>query len=391
MLLTALQIALLLTSLTALLYYLWCSLCTYRFFARPSLPLPEHPQPVSVLVPVCGLEDNAEANWSALCQQDYGADYEVLFGVRETTDAAVPILKQLVSQFPGRARLMFCEEIRGINYKTSSTSQLLEACRYDWVVFADSDVRVLPHYLATVTAPLADPQVGVVTCAYVSRTPRDLGAAIASLGRCIDFIPSVLVARQLYGGLRFALGATIASRKSLLNSLPEFKTLVNRAGDDYHVGRIVATAGYQVELSQYLVDIDIIHEPLRQTFQRELRWSRVIFRNRGNQYYGLVFTYGTFYSLLLMLVTAAHPWAIALFLLTLTVRLLQVLISLGSLNCWGLLPWLWTLPLREGMSVLIWLLGVSGKQIRWRGRQLEVKPGGFISESAGPEGVIGVN
>ena len=38
--------------------------------------------------------------------------------------------------------------------------------RYDYLVIADSDVRVTRDYLARVVAPLLDPSVGIITCCY---------------------------------------------------------------------------------------------------------------------------------------------------------------------------------------------------------------------------------
>jgi ceramide glucosyltransferase len=389
--LLALQLLLLLLVSSALFFYLWSTLCTWEFFrgnlfanpsqpaSRPPLPTP----PASILVPVCGVEEDAQQTWQALCEQDYG-DYEVLFGVKDPHDPAIPILKALESQFPGRARYVPCPETRGVNFKVSNLMQLREVAQHELIVFADSDIQVGADYLKTVLAPLVNPQhqppISLVTCAYVSRHPQTLGAALASLGRCVDFIPSVLVARRMDGGLGFALGATVATRQSVLNQLPDLHTLANRIGDDYHIGNMTARAGYRVELSEYVVEINLGNETLKQVYARELRWSRTIRNNRGSQYLGLGVVYGTIYSLLLVLISGAQPWAVGLCVATYLVRLWQVWVALTSLHCRSLLPWLWALPLRDSMSFVIWFLGVTGNKVRWRGRSLRVSPGGFIQE-----------
>jgi ceramide glucosyltransferase len=384
MLLTLQWLLILLTS-SAIFFYLWSAYCTWQFFHSTSVPPSPSTDslplaPAVLLVPVCGIEANAHKIWQALCEQDY-PEYEVLFGVRDPADPAIPILQDLEATFPGRAKFVLCPEIRGVNLKINTLMQLLEMTRHELVVFVDSDVQVGPDYLKTVTAPLANPQTGLVTCAYICKYAKTLGAALASLGRAIDFIPSVLVARRMDDGLQFAMGATIATRRSVLNALPDYPTLVNRIGDDYHIGNMVARAGYRVELSEYVVEIDISTETVQQTYARELRWSRTIRCNRGPQYLGLGLVYGSVYSLLLVFAAGLAPWAITLCLLTYIARSLQVVVALECLQCQPLAPWVWSVPLRDGMSWLIWFLGVTGNQVSWRGRSLKVSPGGFIQEN----------
>ncbi len=180
-------------------------------FQPPCLPA------VSILVPVCGVDAGAWENWSSLCTQYYPS-YEVLFGVTDPDDPCIPMVKKLVTAFPDRVRLYSGLKPRGINYKDSNLSYLLEKAQHEVIIFADSDIRVHTDYIQTVTAPLADRQVGLVTCAFIGYNPKALGAAIASTGRCFDFIPSLLIARVLDGGLRCAVGATIATRKSTLTN-----------------------------------------------------------------------------------------------------------------------------------------------------------------------------
>jgi len=61
-------------------------------------------QSVSVLIPVCGVDEGAWDNWHSFCLQDY-EHYEVLFGVMHPYDPAVPLLEQLVAINPSRTKL----------------------------------------------------------------------------------------------------------------------------------------------------------------------------------------------------------------------------------------------------------------------------------------------
>ncbi len=361
----------------SILFYIACAVSTWHFFRQPRALSSLVGEPVSILIPVCGLDAGAWENWTSFCQQEY-CDYEVLFGVVDPEDLAVPMLQQIASTFGDRVRLFIGLPPRGINLKDSTLTYLLEAARFDTIIFADSDIRVKPDYIRTVTAPLAQEQTGVVTCVYLGYHPRSLGAALASLGRCFDFIPSLLLGQLLDGGLRYAVGVTIATRRLTLKDYGGLH--LNRIGSDYNLGKRAARAGYRVELCQEVLESDTGHEGLLQLLRRELRWARTIRFNRGFQYYTMIFCYGTVYCLPLLWVSGAASWAIALTVVTLAARCLQTLVCVASMHCPGLLPWFWTLPLRDSLSFVIWVLGAFGSQVYWRGRRLQIIEDGILKE-----------
>lgn len=374
---TILEILLLILISGSIVFYLACALCTRQFFTSTQ-EMTDTPTPaVSVMVPVCGLDAGAWENWSSLCTQNY-PEYEVLFGVTEPQDAAVEVLSKLVGNYPNQARLFTGLKPRGINYKDSNLSYLLEASQHEVIIFADSDIRVHPDYIRTVTAPLANPDVGMVTCAFIGYNPQSLGAAVASFGRSFDFIPSLLIARIIDGGLRCAVGTTIATRKTTLANYGGLH--LNRIGSDYNLGKRAAQAGYRVELSRYVLESDTGDESLGEVFERELRWARTIRYNRGPQYYTMVFCYGTVYCLPLLVLSGFASWAIALSLATWLIRYVQVFVSIFTLRCPQLLRWLWALPLRDLLSLVVWAMGAFGQNVYWRGRRLRVMGDGLITQ-----------
>ncbi len=373
-----LEVLLLIFIAGSTVFYLASAWFTYQFFAAPLQLQPfENYPPISLLVPACGLDAGAWENWLSLCQQNY-PDYEVLFGIVDPQDPAVPVVKDLVAKFPDRVRLYTGLQPLGINHKDSSLSYLLAEAKHELIVFVDSDIRVMPEYLQIVTAPLADPEVGMVTCAYIGYEPKFFGAALASLGRCCDFIPGILIARAMDKGVRLAIGVTIATRKS---TLADFGGLhFSRIGSDYNLGKRAAQAGYRVVLSHYVLNSDTGNEPIGQLFQRELRWARSIRFNRGAQYYTMAFCYGAAYYLPLLLLSGFADWAIAVCLINLAIRYTQALIVIKSINCPGLLRWLWTLPLRDLLSFAIWAIGGFGQRVYWRGRYLRIDQDGILTE-----------
>ena len=384
--LVALQIVLLLLIAGSVGFYAWCAIAVCRFFATPMPETSTNDKPVSVMIPVCGVDEYAIENWSSFCQQDY-ENYEVLFGVMDRQDPAVPILTELVEKFPGRAKLLFCEEVSGVNYQVSNLIHLHKAAQHEVVVIADSDIRVKSNYLCTVTAPLADPSVGVVTCGYLAHDPQFLVAALASMGRCIDFIPSMLVARTMDGGMKCAFGPTMATRKSVLKEIGGLESLVNRIASDFQIGSRAAAAGYQVELSQYVLESDTGRESFLSLFRRELRWSRSSRYLRGSLYYGLAFTHGSVYCIPLLLLSGFQNWAVIVSSIAIAVRLTQALVAIYSMGCPKLALWLWALPIRDVTSFLVFVGGAFGQTVYWRGRRLQLGVGGLLTHLNEESGV----
>src|SRR5690349_20202695 len=112
--LIALEVLLGTVVLASAVFYACCAFVIHRHFGRrpdtDSGPL----LPASILIPVCGLEDGAVEKWSSFCEQDH-PEYEVLFGVRDPDDAAVPLLHELERRFPDRVRVVIRPEVLGPN------------------------------------------------------------------------------------------------------------------------------------------------------------------------------------------------------------------------------------------------------------------------------------
>ena len=371
------------------LFYIACIWVTLDFFKpwqRKKLIPTDDPAvvaaSVSLMVPICGLDDRAARNWEAFCQQTNCGTYEVLFGIADPQDPAIPILQAIQAAYPDRVRLFINLPPHGTNYKDSTLSYLLEAAHHDWLIFADSDISVTPHYISQVISPLVHHQTDVITCAFIARKPRTLSSAIASLNRCCDFIPSALIARKLDGGLRFAIGMTIALHRDTLKRAGGLH--LDRIGSDYNLGKRCAKSGANIEILSSILESDIGNENLHQLYMRELRWSRTIRFNRGNIYHTMLFCFGSVYSLILLLVSFGYPeiplWMKQVSFGLVLLRYLQATIACWSMDSRSLTVWFLWIPLRDFISFLTWLIGSWGNLILWRGRHLKIKGDGIIVE-----------
>jgi len=241
------------------IYYLVCIWSAGKFLrerkaeegARPPSALP----PISILKPLKGTDPEIYESFRSHCLLDY-PEYEIIFGVSDANDRAVESVKALQREFPNRRiQLVVSKEILGANVKVSNLAQMLTEARYGLLIVNDSDIRVEPDYLHSVTAALSDPQVGMVTCLYRGVAGPTLGSRIEALGISTDFCPSVLAARQLEGGIQFGLGSTLAFRRAELEKIGGFISFVDYLADDYELGKRIAGLGLTVKLSEVVVGI----------------------------------------------------------------------------------------------------------------------------------------
>jgi ceramide glucosyltransferase len=384
--LTVLQVVSVVGSLAALAYYLVC-LWSARAFLRDireqeaaQASLGFHLPPISILKPLKGVDPEIYESFRSHCDQDYPGDYEIIFGVSEANDPAVDVVRRLQLEFPQkRIELIVCSERLGVNVKVSNLVQMARVARYDCFVVNDSDIRLDQTYLRRTMASLSDPDVGLVTCLYRAKASATLGSCLESLGISTDFAPGVLAARQMEGGIHFGLGSTLAFRKSELDAIGGFESLVDYLADDYQLGKRISDLGRRVVLSDVVVETFLPAYTLAQFMQHQLRWGRAIRDSRRGGYVGLLFTFGLPWALLAALTNYKETWAWVLLVLVVSLRLaVALVVGMRILGDRQVLNWLFLLPVRDLIAIVVWSASFSGNTIEWRGDTFTVKNGKLI-------------
>ena len=369
--------------LSSSVYYLLCLWSAASFLrgraagksVRPTQSLP----PVSILKPLKGTDPDIYESFRSHCLQDY-PEYEIIFGVSDPDDPAVASVRQLQHEFPGHAiGLVVSPQKLGANVKVSNLEQMVLTAQHEHLIVNDSDIRVERDYLRRVLAPLADASVGMVTCLYRGVAAPTVGSRLESLGISTDFCAGVLVARQLEGGLRFGLGSTLAFRRSDLERVGGFKSIVDFLADDYELGRRIAGLGLQVVLSDVVVETHLPAYGLHGFLSHQLRWARGVRDSRAGGYLGLVSTYGLMWGLLALVAAHAAPWSWAVLGATVALRL-AVALAVGKtvLQDRQLLKDLWLLPVRDLVAVAVWVASFGGNTVTWRGDRFQLKKGRLI-------------
>jgi len=330
---------------------------------------------VSILKPLKGPDPEMYESFRSHCLQDY-EEYEIIFGVSDPADPAIGLVERLEKEFPQRQlRLVLCSEDLGANTKVSNLIQMLRTARYEHLIVNDSDIRVEPDYLRRVTAPLANPEVGLVTCLYRGIANATLGSRLESLGISTDFCAGVQMARRMEG-IRFGLGSTLAFRRRDLDAIGGFEALADYLADDYQLGLRFAEKGFKVELSDVVVETFLPRYSISDFLSHQLRWARTIRDSRFWGHVGLGLTFGLPWALLVLLLSGAAPWAWGLLALTAAMRVATAFAAgRWVLQDRQVLSLLYLIPLRDLIALLVWIASFAGDKIHWRGDSFYLKDG----------------
>jgi ceramide glucosyltransferase len=382
-----LNVSLVISTLVAAMSVMYCFLCIWaaaRFASqRKQAPVQANNLPsVSILKPLKGTDPEIYASLRSHCLQHYPG-YEILFGVTNPDDPAIPVIEKLIEEFPDRAiRLVRCDKKLGANGKVSSLAQLAAVAAHDFFLVNDSDIRVEPGYLLQVMCELQAPETGLVTCLYRGVAAHTMASRLESLSIGTDFMPGVLAARQIEGGLRFGLGSTLAFRRRDLRAIGGFEAIVDYLADDYELGRRIAERNLKVTLSVSVVETYLPAYTLAGFVSHQLRWARTIRASRPSGYAGLLFTFTLPWAALTLIIARGASWAWGLLAVALAVRMAMALFSAR----WVLRDrqfgrWSWLLPVRDFLAVLLWLGGLAGHKIVWRGEVFALRDGKLTRSS----------
>lgn len=326
--------------------------------------------PVSILKPVYGRDPDFYQAIRSHALLDY-PEFEILFAIREG-DSAREDIARLSSEFPaGHIRMIDCTT-RMPNGKVAALADLARAARYTVLVANDSDIVVERDYLRHVVSTLERRKAGLVTCLYRARGVS-WPARFEALGIATDFAPSVLVARAL-GVAEFALGSTMALRASDLDRIGGFAAIGDYLADDYQLGERITSLGLHIEMAPTVVETHLSGNSWGEIWRHQLRWARTIRVSRPGGYFGYVITNASVWALVAII---AGAWRVAL--ASLAVRLAAGLVTAAFvLRDRDAVRYWFLVPIRDLWGFAVWLAGLAGSTVDWRGQKLRLNRDGRI-------------
>ncbi len=363
------------TALAALgMAYTIAAAVASRVGPAPARRRPVTLPPVTLLKPLCGAEPALYENLRSFCLQDYPR-WQVVFGVRDPHDPALHSVRRLRSEFPRLDMEIVIDPLRhGASSKVSNLVNMMSAARHEYLVIADSDIRVESDYLERVITPLLDEGVGIVTCPYRARPRPGLWSLLGSMFINEWFMPSVRVASAL-GSRAFGFGATIGLRRVTLGRIGGFEVIADQLPDDYRLGELTRRLGLRTVLSEVEVET-CVHEPtLGQLLRHELRWLRTVRTVQPLGYALGGVTFGLPLAAAGALLAGGSAPALALVAITAAARLM---VNSAPRSAYSLPRQLGLVAVRDLLGFVLWCWSFATRRVHWREGSYQLARDGTI-------------
>ncbi|KAH9969097.1 glycosyltransferase family 21 protein [Russula dissimulans] len=410
----------------------WTARRLYRRPPSPSLPstLPSSAPGVSILRPLKGLDTNLSENLESSFKQDY-PNFEILFSVADEDDEALPVVHELISRYPSvNARVIIGaslpmiirrgdsdwrvfsgDEEVGVNPKVNNLMRPYNEAAHDILWVLDSNVAVAPGTLTRAIIVLSGPSSSQPIppprrrIALVHHTPFAISNQISFGAQVEEAFLNTNHAKMYIAINAVAVDSCIVGKSNIFRRSDIERldgTLVRRQNNDgRRQGRGLAAFGRFIA-EDNMIGLALWHEldlrhglscdvayntlgymSLSDYIRRRIRWIRV------RKHMSLP-------------ATILEPFTESVMLSVIMATSLQFLTGISS---WLFLPahfFLWTLadldvyaslaghPLprgkwrgflmawvvRELLAFPIWLLGIVGSEVEWRGRRYRIDRNG---------------
>jgi ceramide glucosyltransferase len=341
---------------------------------------PPYLRPVTVLKPLCGAEPGLYENLRSFCRQNH-PEYQIVFGLRDANDPALAIVDRLTMEFPSLPiEVVVNPQQHGSNCKVSNLINMLVRARHDVLAISDSDTLVDSDYLTTMTAPLVDKKVGLVTCLCRGAPTWGIWSRLGSMYINEWFAPSVLLA-WLFGHRGYVSGQSLCLRQDTLQAIGGLRATASQLGENYRLGELIRGLGQRIVLSPYALTAQHHELNLESLTRRELRWMHAIRVVRPLSFPFLFITFSFPLASLGLAFTAAES-SISTTELTLFQTAVLARLALHFVNrlLGNRLPvWeFWLLPARDLLICWAWARSFFTTRVTWLGRDFDVAVDGVM-------------
>jgi ceramide glucosyltransferase len=343
--------------------------------SRAKSPFPASSASISILKPLCGVDEDLEANLECFATLS-GTDFELLLGVRDQDDPAWSVACKVARSWPSRVRVVLQQGEPGLNPKVNQLVTLARAARHELLAVSDSNARVGRDYLQEIAALFEDPQVGCVTHPVVGSGERSLGALLDNL-HLSSSIGAGQVAAKRCSNRDLVVGKSMVLRRQDLESLGGFEAFKDHLAEDYVLGQaITRKLGKRVVVARETVHNIARNRSVLDFFRRYVRWS-VIHRTAIDP---------STYLAQALLNPAPLVWFAALLrptpemlkgavLVTIAKAVIDVLAASTLRGTWFGFRAVCATPIKDLLLFLAWVNGLYTRTVHWRGNRLRVTSG----------------
>lgn len=370
------------------IHILWTfltQLCSWYYFKRH-----KHPQAtdvyapsVSIIKPTKGIDQSALENFRSFCRQEYEGSYELIFCVEEKADPSVPLIEQIIREFPSiQIHLIFSSP--GNNQALGKLKNMIAgiaASNYEIIIFSDSDARVKPSFLKNTVSCMGDASVGLGYAAPFYTGAENWPAALT--GTSINDFTLRIATLSLFGFFHGAIGTTMIVRKSLIETIGGLGQLGKKITDDITLARLIHRRGYRVHLLREPVRVIHRYDHFGGWWAHMHRWFLIIrillplhFLLMNLADLGL--WWALLHAVIVFSSRGSPIWALAPVLAVLALSIISAILNNLHMAKNGL-TWalFWIVPLRELMRLPLIVSSCLKNEVTWRGNRLRVGPGGI--------------
>ncbi|EJD03715.1 uncharacterized protein FOMMEDRAFT_154818 [Fomitiporia mediterranea MF3/22] len=387
-----------------------------HFRLRPRSPLSSAPAAnvpgVSILRPLKGLETNLFENLESTFTQEYPRSrFEVLLSVADADDQALSVVRSLLEKYPDvDARVIIGEEVVGVNPKVNNLMRPYKEAKHDILWVLDSNIQVAPGTLArSVDALVQPPKSGKRRIGLVHHVPFAFASEHLLGSRVEEAFLNTNHAKMYLAINRVAVDSCVIGKSCMyrrsdverltaeLKPQPSPETTAESTPQDDGKAKGLAAFG-RFLAEDNMIGSALWHElglrhalgcdvarnsvgrmPLQSYISRRVRWIRV--RKRMVTAATLVEPFTECIVLSLLATWAAHHlWKVPRVVVLLLHYCAWIALDLDVYDSlaghylpvekrWGfLLAW----AVRELLAAPIWVLGMAGNEVDWRGRKYRI-------------------
>lgn len=337
---------------------------------RRALAAASDAPPVTIVRPVCGVDNFVEDTLASSFALDYPA-FEIVFCVALERDPVVLIVRALMAAHPHmRTRLLVGDDRVSANPKLNNCVKGWDAAAHDWIVIADSNVLMPPDYVQRLLAAWR-PGCGLVCAPPVGSRPENVWAEL----ECAFL--NTYQARWQYCAdtLRrgFAQGKTMLWRRADLDAAGGIRALGAELAEDAASTKLVRALALDVHLVDAPFAQPLGRRGWREVWRRQTRWARLRRASFPLLFLPEVFSGALLPSLALAFVASAAGWPIWESLGAFAALWYGAEMALAQAAGWhlsALSPLI--AVLRDLLLPWLWLDGLVGTDFVWRGNAMSI-------------------
>ena len=258
---------------TVILHAVSVGIAMVRCRAKTKLmPVPENAPPISIVRPVCGVDNFDEATLSSSFGLDY-PDYEIIFCAANAHDPVVPLVQRLIAEHPeARARLLIGDERISANPKLNNCLKGWNAAEHEWIVLTDSNVLMPRDYLTRLMAAWRD-DTGLVCSPPSGSCPEGFWAEVECAFLNAHQARWQYVSDTIGNG--FAQGKTMLWRRDILENAGGIRLLGLEPAEDAASTKVVRNAGLRVRLVDAPFPQPLGYRSALEIWRRQVRWAQL--------------------------------------------------------------------------------------------------------------------